>query len=192
MVEAGAVTAGLDSRVAYTLLILLVVAQRVAELVRSSRNERWLWERGGVEAGAGHYRWMVLLHGAFLAACVAEVWLLGRVPGTSLSIVALVALALATTLRYSTIRTLGRRWTTRVICLPGAPVVTTGPFRFLKHPNYLAVITEIIALPLIHGAWLTASVFTLLNAILLRARVRVEEQALREHNDYEQAFGNPA
>jgi len=192
MVEGGALTAGLDSRIAYSLLILLVVAQRLVELVRSSRNERWLRAQGGVEAGAGHYRWMVLLHTAFLASCLAEVWLLDRAFEKWLSIAALVALVLATALRYSAIRTLGRRWTTRVICLPGAPVVTAGPFRFLRHPNYLAVIIEIIALPLIHGAWLTAGVFTTLNGVLLRTRVRVEEQALHEHGDYEQAFGDPA
>jgi methyltransferase len=173
-----------DSRVVYTILVLMVVAQRIAELVLSRRNESWLREHGAVEVGAAHYRWMVLLHTSFLAACLGEVWLLNRAYDPRLAIVGVGILSVATMLRYWTIKTLGRRWTTRVICLPGADVVTTGPFRFLRHPNYLAVVTEILVLPLIHGAWLTASMFTALNLILLRTRVRVEEQALREHNDY--------
>ncbi len=184
--------AGFDSRLVYTALLLLVVAQRLVELAISSRHERWLRQRGGVEVGAGHYPWMVLLHTSFLIACAAEVWLLDRPLVRWRALLMLLLLGVATVLRYWTIRTLGRRWTTRVIFLPGANVVTTGPFRYLKHPNYLAVMIEIFALPVLHGAWLTALVFTLLNAVLLRTRVRLEEDALRRHSDYEAAFGGRA
>ena len=180
--------AGVDTRVAYLLLLALVVAERLVELVMSRRNERRARERGGVEAGAGHYPWMVLLHAAFLAACPLEIWWLDRpfVPALGFSMLGLMAAAMA--LRYWTIHTLGDRWTTRVLVVPGMTPVTGGPFRYLRHPNYLAVILEIAALPLVHSAWGTAVFFSLANGILLRVRIRAEERALEEHNRYLESF----
>ena len=109
----------------------------------------------------GHYRWMVLLHTAFLVCCPLEVWLLGRpfLPWLGIPML-LLLVVLATGLRYWVITTLDGRWTTRIVVLPGASPVTGGPYRFLRHPNYLAVITEIFALPLVHTAWITAIVFS--------------------------------
>jgi methyltransferase len=121
---------------------------------------------------------MVLLHTLFLVSCVSEVWVLGREAAAWLAAVMLAMLAGAMALRYWVIATLGRRWTTRVVCQPGAPLIEAGPFRYLRHPNYLAVVTEIAALPMVHGAWLTALVFSALNAALLRVRIRVEENVL--------------
>ena len=162
----------------YTGVIGLVVAQRLVELQVSRRHERQLRSRGAVEHGAGHWPWMVALHTAFLVSCVAEPWLLERPVAPWLSVAAAAAVALGLGLRVWSLASLGERWTARVLVLPGAPLVATGPYRFLRHPNYLAVVLEIAAIPLVHGAWLTAAVFTVLNAAMLTVRIRTEEAAL--------------
>lgn len=169
---------GLDSRVFYIALVVLVALQRLAELWVSRRNERRLRSRGAVEVGAGHYPWMVALHAAFLASCLAEVWWLDRPFVPALAAIAVAVLVAATGLRVWTLCTLGGRWTTRVLVLPGEALVTGGPYRYLRHPNYLAVVLEVAALPLVHTAWATAIVFSAANAVLLRRRIRVEERAL--------------
>lgn len=168
-----------DTRLLFTGLLALVVLQRLGELALARRNRDWLLARGGHEIGAGHYRAMVALHTLFLLSCLAEVWLAGRPFVPSLALAMVAVLALATGLRYWAIRTLGRRWTTRVIVLPGAPRIESGPYRFFPHPNYLAVVLEIAALPLVHTAWLTAAVFTVANGVMLAVRIRVEERGLR-------------
>jgi methyltransferase len=166
------------TRMLYLGLIGLVVVQRLAELALSTRHERRLRRRGGTEAGASHYPWMVAMHAAFLASAPLEVYALDRpfVPPLALSMLAL--LGCATALRAWAILTLGERWTTRVICLPGAELVASGPYRWMRHPNYLAVAVEIVALPLVHAAWCTALVFGAANAFLLRSRIAVENAAL--------------
>lgn len=168
----------MDHRVAYTLLVAAVGAERLAEVALSRRNERWLVARGAVESGAEHYPWMVALHAGFLVSCVAEVWLLRRPLVPPLAVAMGVVLLAAMALRLWTMATLGRRWTVRVLTVPGEAPVTGGPFRFLDHPNYLAVALEVAALPLLHTAWLTAVVFSALDGVLLRARIRVEDRAL--------------
>jgi methyltransferase len=180
---------GFDTRILYTGLVLLVAAARLVELRVAKRNLESLLARGGIEVAPGHYPWMVLLHTAFLAACPLEVWLLGRPFVPLLAGAMLLVLGLAAALRWWVITTLAGRWTTRIVCLPGVPPVTGGPYRLLRHPNYLAVIAEIVALPLVHTAWLTAAVFSLLNAWLLRVRIRAEEEGLAHHSGYEAAFG---
>lgn len=167
-----------DTRLLYTLVLAAVVVERLVELVVSRRHERRLRGRGAVEAGRGHYPWMVALHATLFAACLAEVWLLGRPFVPALAAVMALLVALTMTLRYWTIATLGDRWTTRVLVLPGAPLVTGGPFRLLRHPNYLAVAVEVFAIPLLHAAWLTAALWGGANLILLAVRIRVEERAL--------------
>jgi methyltransferase len=167
-----------ESRVLYTALVGAVAAARLAELRLASGNRRRLLARGAVEAGAGHYPAMVALHAAWLAACPAEVWLLHRPLVPPLAAAMLVLLAGAMALRYWVIASLGGRWTTRILVLPGAPPVATGPFRYLRHPNYLAVAVEILALPLVHTAWIAALVFTAANAALMAVRIPAEERAL--------------
>ena len=162
---------------AYTLLIALVAVERVAEIVVSQRNLSWSRQHGGVEFGAGHYPAMVVLHTALLAGCVLEAAHREFLPALGWPMLALVAAAQA--LRWWCIVTLGRQWNTRVVVVPGAGRVSGGPYRFLSHPNYVAVVVEGIALPLVHTAWLTALVFTVLNAALLRTRISVENDALR-------------
>ncbi len=183
---------GLDTRVLYTVLIGMVAAGRLVELRIAARNLRALLCRGGVEAAPEHYRWMVLLHTAFLIACPLEVWLLDRPFLPALGLPMLVLALLAAALRWWVISTLHGRWTTRIVCLLGTPPVTSGPYRLLRHPNYLAVIVEMFALPLIHTAWLTAGIFSALNAVILRVRIRAEEDALARLSDYDEVFaGRP-
>jgi methyltransferase len=166
------------SEIAFTALVLAVALERVAELVISQRNASWAFSRGGVESGRGHYPVMVVLHTGLLVGALVEVW--WRRPDTAAwltwSMVGLVVLSQA--LRWWCITTLGRRWNTRVVVVPGLPLVRSGPYRRLPHPNYVAVVVEGIALPLVHGAWLTALVFTLANAALLTVRIRIEDRAL--------------
>ena len=167
-----------SSGAAYTVLILLVGLERLAELVVSNRNLRWSRQHGGIETGAGHYPAMVLLHSALLVGCLAEVWLLDRpfLPWLGWPMLALVIAAQA--LRWWCISTLGRQWNTRIVVIPGAARVTSGPYRYLRHPNYVAVVIEGVALPLAHTGWLTAVIFSVLNAVLLSVRIRSESGAL--------------
>lgn len=167
-----------DSRLWFVGLTALVAALRLVELRISARNERRLRAQGGSERGAGHYPAMVAVHAGMLVAGPLEVFLLDRplLPPLAASMGAIVAAAM--TLRYWAIVTLGARWCTRVIVLPGAPLVRSGPYRFLRHPNYLAVAFEVAALPLVHTAWLTAAVFGGLDLVVLRLRIRVEDAAL--------------
>lgn len=166
--------------------------ERLFELSLSRRHAAWAFSVGGIEHGQRHFTFMKLLHLAFFAGCVAETLLLRR-PFTAALGFPMLALALATqALRYWAISSLGRYWNVRVIVVPGAPAITSGPFRYLRHPNYLAVVLEGIAVPLIHGAWLTALVFTLLDAALLVVRIRCEEAALSQHCDYQARLGGRA
>lgn len=164
----------------YALLVLAVAAERVAELVVARRNAAWTLARAGVEHGRGHYPVMVALHTGLLVCCLLEPLLADRpfLPALGWSMLALVLLAQA--LRWWCIGTLGPYWNTRVIVVPGARLVGAGPYRFLRHPNYLAVVVEIAALPLVHSAWVTATVFTVANAVLLAVRVRCENAALTQ------------
>jgi methyltransferase len=156
----------------------LLGAERLVELVLSKRNAARAFARGGMETGQAHYRVMVVLHSLFLVACVAEVVGLSRPFPGALGFGALGVALVAQALRYWAIASLGDRWNTRIIVVPGLAPVTRGPYRFLRHPNYVAVVLELAAVPLIHGAWVTALVFSLGNALLLRVRIRSEEEAM--------------
>jgi methyltransferase len=162
----------------FTVLVGAVALERLAELVVSRRNAAWSTARGGTEWGRGHYPVMVVLHTGLLAGALAEVWLGHRPFLPALGWTALALVLASQALRWWCIATLGHRWNTRVIVVPGLPPVTAGPYRWLRHPNYVAVVVEGIALPLVHTAWLTALVFTACNAVLLAVRIRVEDAAL--------------
>jgi methyltransferase len=146
--------------------------------VVAQRNLAWSRERGGLEFGAGHYPVMVVLHTGLLVGCLAEVSTLHRPFLPWLGWPMLAVVVAAQVLRWWCIRTLGRQWNTRVVVIPGAARIGGGPYRLLPHPNYVAVIVEGIALPLVHTAWITAVVFTVLNAALLSARISSENAAL--------------
>ncbi len=156
------------------IVVLLVTLERLAELVHGQRNARRLLAAGGTETGAGHYPLFVVLHGGWLIAlftltppsAVLNWWLMG-----------LYLLLQAG--RLWVLITLGPRWTTRIITLPDQPLITGGPYRFLRHPNYLIVAAEIAVLPLAFGAWDLALAFTLPNLALLARRIQIEERALK-------------
>jgi len=155
------------------IIVALVTMERIAELVRARHNTRALLARGGVEVGSGHYPLLVLLHGAWLATLLYAV-----PPDTVPSWGWLGVFVLLQALRIWVLASLGPYWTTRIITLPGAPLVRSGPYRFLRHPNYIVVVAEIAVLPLVFGAWRIALVFSALNLALLAWRIRLEQQAL--------------
>lgn len=162
----------------YTVLIVVVGIERLVELVVSRRNAAWAFTHGGAEFGRSHYPVMVALHAALLAGCLIELWVAPRafIPRLGWPMLAVVVASQA--LRWWCIATLGRRWNTRVIVIPQADLVRAGPYRWLHHPNYVAVVAEGLALPLVHSAWLTALGFGVANAVLLVVRIRVENAAL--------------
>jgi methyltransferase len=162
----------------YALLIGLVVVERMGELVVAKRNRTWSQTQGSIELGAGHYPVMVVLHTSLLAACLLEPIFLNRPFIPTLGWPMLAIVITAQVLRWWCITSLGRQWNIRVIVIPGATRITGGPYRLFSHPNYVAVVAEGIALPLVHTAWLTALVFSVLNAGLLTVRIRVENTAL--------------
>lgn len=162
----------------FTALVLAVAGERVAELVVSRRNAARSLAAGGRETGQRHYPVMVLVHGGMLVGMLVEAWV--RRPAVPLPLAAtMLALVLASqALRWWCVATLGPRWNTRVIVVPGLPLVRSGPYRLLRHPNYVAVVVEGAALPLVHAAWMTALAFTVANAAVLAVRLRVEDAAL--------------
>ncbi len=160
-------------------LVAAVAAERVAELVVSRRHTRWAESQGGVEYGRGHYPVMAAVHAALLVGILAEVTLADRPFLPALGWAALGLAVLAQALRWWCVRSLGRHWNTRVIVVPGTALVSRGPYRWFRHPNYAVVVVEGVALPLVHTAWTTALLFTLANAAVLAVRLRVENAALR-------------
>ena len=172
----------------YLALLALVGAERLFELWLSTRHARRALARGAVEKGQAHFRVMSAVHTLFLFSCAAEVIALHRPFPGALGWAALAGILGAQGLRYWAVATLGERWNVRILVVPGAQPVTSGPYRFVRHPNYVAVVAEMILLPLVHGAWLTAALFSLLNAALLRVRIRAEENALGEA--YAHAFAH--
>ena len=172
----------------YLGFLLLLGAERLVELSLSRRNARLAFAEGAIEVGQGHYRVMTVLHTAFLLACGFEVVAVPRAFPGMLGWLALAGALAAQALRYWAISTLGVRWNTRIIVRPELAPVTSGPYRLVRHPNYVAVGLELVAVPLIHGAYWTALCFTLANALLLRVRIRMEERALGEH--YVTAFAD--
>lgn len=160
----------------------LVAAQRLLELVLARRNEGLAHVKGATEWGRGHYVFIVVLHVFWLVCILVE----GTLRGPELPFYWPMALALfliAQPLRYWAILSLGESWNTKILVVPGARPIRRGPYRYLNHPNYVAVVLEILAFPLIFGAWVTALVFTLLNAALLFVRIREENRALEELAD---------
>lgn len=180
----------MDTRWLYLALIVAVVLERLVELALTRRNTRRLEARGGFEVGAEHFSIMAAMHTALLVAAPLEVFWLERPYHPVFGSLALVVVGITMALRYWAVTSLGDRWTARVFVVPGEAPVARGPYRFLRHPNYLAVVGEVAALPLVHGAWLTAVVFTLANAWMLKVRIGVEERALSEVSEYQETLGD--
>jgi methyltransferase len=161
----------------FTVLMILLMAERLSELVFSRRNRRWAISRGGIERGQIHYPFMVALHTLFFISIIVEHNYLSR--GWNPHWPAWLSLViLSQLLRGWAALSLGRLWNTRIIVIPGTRPVLKGPYRFVRHPNYLAVVVEMFAIPILCGAYITATVFSILNAIALYWRIREEERAL--------------
>lgn len=179
-----------DTRLLFVVFVLMLALQRLLELRLSRRHEAAILAQGGREYGADHFGWMKALHTAWFVAMLAEVFLLDRPFIPWLALVALVFVIIGQSLRYAAILTLGPRWTVRIMTLPGERPITQGIYGYVRHPNYLGVILEIAAVPLLHTAYLTALLFTLANAALLIVRIRTEERALDLDNQYRRAFAD--
>lgn len=173
-------------------IVAAIALQRLFELRLSQHNEGLLRQRGAIEHAPAQMPWMVALHASWFVSMVLEVWLLDRSFHWGLALVSLLFFGLGQGLRLAAIWALGDRWTTRVLTLPNEPPVTRGIFAYVRHPNYAGVILELATLPLVHSAWLTSILFTVANAVLMRARIRAEERGLDGSNDYEKHFrGRP-
>ena len=160
-----------------TAYFVVLAAQRLSELILSARNARRLIARGAREHGRAHFPLIVALHALFPLALVGEVLVNGARPGPLAPLWLGLWLA-AQALRYAAMRALGERWNVRVLVLPGAPLERRGPYRWLRHPNYVAVAIEFLAAPLLFGAWRTALMFSVANLAVLRVRIRCEDRAL--------------
>jgi methyltransferase len=156
------------------VILAAVALQRLSELVLSRRNTQRLLARGAIEVAPGHYPFMVAVHTGWLIS----LWVFGR--DQEVNLAALLIYLVLQGFRFWVMRTLGNRWTTRIIVLPEQPLVATGPYRFLSHPNYAVVVGEIAVLPLVLNLPLIALIFTVLNAMVLVVRIRAENHALAE------------
>lgn len=168
--------------IAFWIMLLILAVQRLSELAISKRNAEWMRSQGGYEVGAEHYKYMVALHVSWFLAMIAEHY----IRSTNVSRwwqVWLAILVIAQIGRYSVIATLGKYWNTRIFVVPNAPLVKKGLYRFLKHPNYWIVATEIATFPLLFELYATALLYSVLNAIMLAVRIRVEESALQNKDD---------
>jgi methyltransferase len=167
-------------------------AERLLELAIARRNLKAVTARGGFVADPRTYWDTAVLQAVWLAACAAEPVVLERPFIAPLAALAIAVLLACQALRYWAVNTLGDRWNLRIVVVPGEPAVTDGPYRFVRHPNYLAVLVEYLALPLVHAAWLTTAVFFALAVPVMARRMRLEEVALADHSDYGRVFaGRP-
>jgi methyltransferase len=173
----------------FTLFIGLIIFQRIAELAIAKKNEAWMKKQGAVEFGKGHYPAMVMIHTAFFLFFIMEVFMFEKkLSGYWPFLLALFVLTQA--MRVWALASLGRFWNTKIIILPGADIIKRGPYKIIKHPNYLIVAIELMVIPLMFNAYITMTVFTLLNILILSIRIPAEEKALKELTKYESEFSN--
>lgn len=177
----------------YLFLIFAVVVQRLLEVRVSRQHEEALKAQGATEHAPEQMPVMIAVHSTWLLSCLIEAWLRGpHATPRWLTIAALLVFSCGQALRLAAMSTLGERWTVRIIALPGVSPVTHGIFRYLRHPNYVGVILEIAALPLVVGSWVSAVVFSAANGLLLMWRISAEEHALADRSDYAERFrGRP-
>ena len=171
-------------------LVLLVAIQRIWELRRSAAHEAAIRAAGGREHAPGQMAVMRVVHTTWLVAMLVEVIAFHRVFDARIAVPALIVFLAGQALRIAAMRALGERWTVTIMTLPGAAPVEHGIYRAVRHPNYVGVVLEIFALPLVHGGWLTSIVFTIANALLLRSRIAAEEKALTTDNHYDAVLAN--
>lgn len=171
----------------FAMVMIFVVLQRLVELIIAKKNADYAKSLGGYELGKKQYPWLVLMHGAFLCSLVIETILRRNYLFFPVPIFFSVFL-LAQILRIWVLFSLGKMWNTRIVIIPGSAPVTWGPYRYMRHPNYLVVILEIVTLPLAFGAVYTAMIFSIINIILLMMRIRVEEEGLNEIPAFKKYF----
>ena len=180
------------TKVGFSALVLAVAGQRLWEVRKSRRHERALRASGARESAPEQMPVMKAVHGGWLLAMLAEVWIGDRRFSPRLAAGALATFGAGQVLRMLAMRQLGDRWTVKIMTLPDSPPIEEGVFRYLRHPNYLGVALEMAALPMVHGAWMTALGFSMANGVLLHRRIAAEEAALDRDGDYEGAFaGRP-
>lgn len=171
----------------FYIIIIIVITQRLVELIIAKRNEKWMRNQGAFEAGAGHYPIMVMMHISFFISLLLEVLVINK-PLSPLWIPLLSLFLIAQIARVWCLTSLGKFWNTKIILLPGAEVVKKGPYKFIRHPNYVIVTTELLVLPLLFSAYFTAFVFSFLNLWMLSVRIPTEEKALKEVTNYKEEF----
>jgi methyltransferase len=179
----------METRILFTLFVALVGVQRLIEVRKSNHHAAALLAAGGREHASWQVPALKVLHGSWLLAACAEVWLLETPFRPWLALTALGVFGGGQQLRLAAMQALGPRWTIRVVTLPGVPPIMGGIYRYIRHPNYLGVGLEVVSLPLVHGAIYTAVVFSLMNALLLASRIRAEEAALDTDNAYMDYLG---
>ncbi|MEH7176615.1 isoprenylcysteine carboxyl methyltransferase family protein [Neobacillus vireti] len=171
----------------FIIFVSVLIIQRLLELVIARRNEKWMKEQGAIEYGRGHYPFIVLMHVLFFLVLFFETFTFSREISPIWPLFAPV-FVVAQLIRIWAISSLGRFWNTKIIVLPNLEVVRKGPYRFIKHPNYLVVTIELLVVPLLFGAYITAGLFTLLNVLMLSIRIPAEEKALQELTEYGGSF----
>jgi methyltransferase len=159
-------------------LILLIIGQRLLELVIAKNNEKWMKARGGVEAGSEHYKWFIYLHILFFMSIFLETTINANEQMLIFNYVYFLVFVAAQLARIWCIYSLGRFWNTKIIVLPRVALIKKGPYKFVKHPNYIIVAVELFIIPMLFGAFITAMVFPILHIMLLRIRIPAEEKAL--------------
>ncbi|MFS0656756.1 isoprenylcysteine carboxyl methyltransferase family protein [Bacillus sp. 179-C3.3 HS] len=164
----------------FWFMIGLFVCQRLIEVLVAKRNEKRVKALGAIEFGAGHYPYMVAMHAAFFLFLTLETWLLQREP-SRFFLLLLLLLGLTQIVRYWALYSLGTYWNTKILVVPNALIVKKGPYRWLKHPNYLVVAIELLFIPLLFQAYITAILFTCLNGWMMVVRIQAEEKALQQH-----------
>ncbi|MCT6924033.1 isoprenylcysteine carboxylmethyltransferase family protein [Metasolibacillus sp.] len=169
------------------LFIGIIILQRLAELFIAQRNERWLRAQGAYEVGTSHYPSMLALHSSFFIVLLLEITF-KKASLSSFFPILLLLFLLVQAVRIWCIHSLGRFWNTKILILPNANVVRKGPYRFLRHPNYLVVSLELFLLPFMFQAYFTAFLFTILNIVMLFVRIPIEERALRQATNYNETF----
>lgn len=169
------------------IVLLIVILQRIVELFIAKRNEKWMKGQGAYEAGAQHYPFMVAMHVCFFLSLLIEIYVFNR-PLSPIWGLFLLIFLLTQLLRIWCLTSLGKYWNTKIIVLPDAKVVRKGPYKWIRHPNYVIVATELLVLPLLFSAYFTAILFTILNVWMMSVRIPVEEQALKDATNYREEF----
>lgn len=168
----------------FYVILFFVIVQRLIELVIASYNERWMKERGGIEVGRNHYKWFVILHTTFFMALFVEhqYKLTGNQEQTSFYTLFFIIFLVAQSGRIWCIFSLGKFWNTKIIVLPKVSMIKKGPYKYMKHPNYVIVFMELVCIPLTFGLYITAIIFPFLHLLLLTIRLPIEEEALHEYS----------